>query len=449
MNLLDLSVSITVDSGEAKQQMESAVDAMIDETERAEGAFSNMSTGINDIFSKIADEGFFSSFSDLLDDAGKMLDFGTIISTGLSWIGLGLMATAEGAKEAADQFSEYRDGLVLTNGPIESMENNLALLRDRYAELMKLQEESGGYGFNMKELDAVDYAIEAQEIALVEAAILNLGLAYEVARDQVSRWFGLFEKAEQIQTASLDEMAANIQSQIDYNREYQESLETLTDAGYGDLAVQMQELGKSGAGYLKAFADAVSTGDTEAINSIQTLMKELSTSQDSLAKTITDTSGAFDTLIKAIETATGEPFQVVLEDNAAEVAEGVNASLDKIADVTVKYIDIVTRYTEQGNPNAAPNSSNAQGLEYVPFDNYIISAHRGEALLTADEAKEWRSGGKSSAPDPNVARILNVLEHIASQGLSANISSRSLYKMVSSENRVRSKATGYNGLSMT
>jgi phage-related protein len=39
------------------------------------------------------------------------------------------------------------------------------------------------------------------------------------------------------------------------------------------------------------------------------------------------------------------------------------------------------------------------GLEYVPYDNYPIIAHKGEAVLTKSEAESWRngeSGGKGS-----------------------------------------------------
>ena len=37
------------------------------------------------------------------------------------------------------------------------------------------------------------------------------------------------------------------------------------------------------------------------------------------------------------------------------------------------------------------NGSHAAGLDYVPFNNYIASLHAGESILTAQEAKVWRS----------------------------------------------------------
>ena len=35
----------------------------------------------------------------------------------------------------------------------------------------------------------------------------------------------------------------------------------------------------------------------------------------------------------------------------------------------------------------------ARGLPYVPYDNYIARLHRGEQVLTAREASEYRTGG--------------------------------------------------------
>ena len=38
------------------------------------------------------------------------------------------------------------------------------------------------------------------------------------------------------------------------------------------------------------------------------------------------------------------------------------------------------------------DGSHAAGLNYVPYDNYRANLHKGEAVLTASEADDWRSG---------------------------------------------------------
>ena len=101
MNLLDLQVSISVKWDEAKKDVEDAAKDIVGEAEGLKDSLSEVAESMKNSFSDIAGEGFFSSFSDILKDEGKLLEFGGLIGTALSWVGLGIMATAESAKEAS------------------------------------------------------------------------------------------------------------------------------------------------------------------------------------------------------------------------------------------------------------------------------------------------------------------------------------------------------------
>lgn len=48
--------------------------------------------------------------------------------------------------------------------------------------------------------------------------------------------------------------------------------------------------------------------------------------------------------------------------------------------------------------NGADVKGYATGLNYVPYDDFPALLHRGEAVLTAAEAKVWRSGGYNTTP---------------------------------------------------
>lgn len=41
------------------------------------------------------------------------------------------------------------------------------------------------------------------------------------------------------------------------------------------------------------------------------------------------------------------------------------------------------------------DGSHANGLDYVPYNNYVANLHRGEMVLTAREAENYRNGGKT------------------------------------------------------
>jgi hypothetical protein len=44
------------------------------------------------------------------------------------------------------------------------------------------------------------------------------------------------------------------------------------------------------------------------------------------------------------------------------------------------------------------DGSHASGLDYVPFDNYMARLHKGETVLNAEDARNYRMGGGQSVP---------------------------------------------------
>ena len=57
-------------------------------------------------------------------------------------------------------------------------------------------------------------------------------------------------------------------------------------------------------------------------------------------------------------------------------------------------------------------NSHATGLNYVPYDEYQATLHRGEAVLTAAEARVWRNGGSgigSEAQNNQIIALLSAL----------------------------------------
>ena len=65
------------------------------------------------------------------------------------------------------------------------------------------------------------------------------------------------------------------------------------------------------------------------------------------------------------------------------------------------------------NANVSTNGSHAGGLSYVPFDGYIAELHKGERVLTANEAKDYRNGEKSNGGG------VTVIQNIYSQAKTA------------------------------
>ena len=60
----------------------------------------------------------------------------------------------------------------------------------------------------------------------------------------------------------------------------------------------------------------------------------------------------------------------------------------------IKSIFVITASDVKNNTGSA--GSHAGGMDYVPYNNYVANLHRGEMVLTADEADNYRRGKGSS-----------------------------------------------------
>ena len=69
-----------------------------------------------------------------------------------------------------------------------------------------------------------------------------------------------------------------------------------------------------------------------------------------------------------------------------------------------KSVDISANVSGSG-----VDGSHAGGLDYVPFDGYVAELHKGEQVLTAEEARDYKRGGK----------VVNVVQNIYSQAKTA------------------------------
>ena len=76
---------------------------------------------------------------------------------------------------------------------------------------------------------------------------------------------------------------------------------------------------------------------------------------------------------------------------AGAVAAGVSsqqAAVKSSVDGIIREVDRLNNISYPGGRFYMPHAS---GLDYVPYDNYRASLHAGESVLTAQEAKVWRS----------------------------------------------------------
>lgn len=95
-----------------------------------------------------------------------------------------------------------------------------------------------------------------------------------------------------------------------------------------------------------------------------------------------------------------------------QVASNLQTQLDQLALTTD-----VTAYAHYVSPGVLPEAdgSHATGLGFVPRDNYIARLHQGEAVLTRQEASQWRNGmGDTSRLESMMGNLVSLMQQMVS-----------------------------------
>lgn len=123
--------------------------------------------------------------------------------------------------------------------------------------------------------------------------------------------------------------------------------------------------------------------------------------------------GAYDEAVAILEEqaamVTEQYGETVQEDKSGEAMGNAESTVNGIADGIAAAIPNVQSQVNAlnavlsgiGNVSVglgglfgggfSVDGSHATGLDYVPFDNYLAQLHEGESILTAEEARVWRS----------------------------------------------------------
>ena len=108
-------------------------------------------------------------------------------------------------------------------------------------------------------------------------------------------------------------------------------------------------------------------------------------------------------LIAALSEGLGRALGALVsigEDIVESIKSGISAAWDGLKTWFNNLWDsLFGSRSVNVNVNASSsgvNGSHAGGLSYVPFDGYVAELHRGERILTANEAREYRRDEKSN-----------------------------------------------------
>lgn len=327
-----------------------------------------------------------------------------------------------------------------------------AMEKSREAELAAEAEAAAARAAARKEADEAIAAaaaetyekvssITTQYVTDAQMLLEQLATVYEGIYSKVSGWFDPFEKASVSVQTNVTKMMEAMQSQIDFNNQYADNLQKLKEYGLGALAEEFQAYGAEGSAYANAIVDAVEkaggahTEEAQKIIQNFTAMNEkVAESQGELTETMALMNGEFETEMNNLV----DKFGVAIEglDKSAEAKsaamdtfdaflQGMNSKTPGILETMKKFGEQIKDALSNGmggmsftitpifNPEQTPGHED--GLNFVPYDNYLAYLHHGEAVLTAEEAAAWRAGKKSaSGGDPGSGGGFVVNQYIES-----------------------------------
>ena len=171
--------------------------------------------------------------------------------------------------------------------------------------------------------DAVSIAIAQNEEA-VAALAEEYQAAYDAALSSIQGQWELWETADEVATASIEDMNAAMESQIEYWNNYAENLENLHSRnieGLDAMVASMDDGSTESAGYLQAMSEA----SDEELAAMVANFEDLQTAQQATADDMATLSTDFDARLAEIE----QSFQDTV-DNMNMETEAYNAAVSTI-----------------------------------------------------------------------------------------------------------------------
>lgn len=210
----------------------------------------------------------------------------------------------------------------------------------------------------------------------------------------------------------LGNMRKNLESQLNFLREYKQDMEAAKAKGFSDeFLAQFADGSVESAEWLHELANAA----PQQVGELNKLYGEVEQEKKELTNTLAGQQLSIDDTYKTLaekakEAVAGLDMQGEAAENTGKTIEGIATGIRDHVDSVSEQVDAIIAelnrldgfginidfggfgsisWTTATGKNA--DDSGRFGIDYVPRDDYLIRAHEGERLLTAQENQIWNT----------------------------------------------------------
>lgn len=350
-----------------------------------------------------------------------------------------------------DDLEAYQAALDELNAAYEENQAALQGIEDDWAEVAQAAEDAAESPASYEE--AVSIAYENVR-AKVEELCAAYDEAYQAALESFEGQFGLFDEAEADMEATVANAQAALDSQLAYWESYSANVETLKNTSAEDLGVTQENYealmayaqsgSEEAAGLAASMAEAINSGNTEAVAALAETVGEVQAAKETAAAAVADWQTDFTAQMDAIEqemqdtingmdlseeasaaassTITSYADQIRAGKNGAvsaarEVASAVTSALSA-ANATI-HVSVTSSGSVAGHANGTTNAESVflageQGPELVArpaaayangttdSTDYFIAGEHGPELIVGEQ-------GSTVFPTQETDRLISAL----------------------------------------
>lgn len=194
---------------------------------------------------------------------------------------------------------------------------------------------------------------------------------------------------------------------VDGLSQYLASMSTGEQAGFlAGLRDELEDMSGGTEGLSKKLAElmdnvsAYEAAGTETSDGLALAVENVNARMQEAADSYVEKVGDLDQEAAATEAATNTMSGLVAGIDSS--TPGVLAKLDSLASqMKSRLTNSFANYTLtiKANIKGSNVPGAKSGLDYVPYDDYLVRLHKGEKVLTAEEARAYRAGESAGASD--------------------------------------------------